>query len=133
MKLKDRLVTMLGGRTSDEYNALEKKYDDIATEYEVMKAWGVRRDAKLQELIDQLSRMHVTPIRSEMLVDVMMVSSVEDSVLQKRAEQYFSEDIGNYLVANDLVKITRHRNALGDLVFQANISIIDARYVEEEK
>lgn len=133
MKLKDRLVTMLGGRTSDEYTAIEKKYDDIATEYEVMKAWGVRRDAKLQELIDQLSRMHVTPIRSEMLVDVMMVSSVEDSVLQKRAEQYFSEDIGNYLVANDLVKITRHRNALGDLVFQANISIIDARYVEEEK
>lgn len=133
MKLKDRLVTMLGGRTSDEYTAIEKKYDDIATEYEVMKAWGVRRDAKLQELIDRLSRMHVTPIRSEMLVDVMMVSSVEDSVLQKRAEQYFSEDIGNYLVANDLVKITRHRNALGDLVFQANISIIDARYVEEEK
>lgn len=133
MKLKDRIVTMLGGRTSDEYTAIEKKYDDIATEYEVMKAWGVRRDAKLQELIDQLSRMHVTPIRSEMLVDVMMVSSVEDSVLQKRAEQYFSEDIGNYLVANDLVKITRHRNALGDLVFQANISIIDARYVEEEK
>lgn len=133
MKLKDRLVTMLGGRTSDEYNALEKKYVVIATDYEVMKAWGVRRDAKLQELIDQLSRMHVTPIRSEMLVDVMMVSSVEDSVLQKRAEQYFSEDIGNYLVANDLVKITRHRNALGDLVFQANISIIDARYVEEEK
>lgn len=133
MKLKDRLVTMLGGRTSDEYNALEKKYVVIATDYEVMEAWGVRRDAKLQELIDQLSRMHVTPIRSEMLVDVMMVSSVEDSVLQKRAEQYFSEDIGNYLVANDLVKITRHRNALGDLVFQANISIIDARYVEEEK
>lgn len=133
MKLKDRLVTMLGGRTSDEYNALEKKYVVIATDYEVMQAWGVRRDAKLQELIDQLSRMHVTPIRSEMLVDVMMVSSVEDSVLQKRAEQYFSEDIGNYLVANDLVKITRHRNALGDLVFQANISIIDARYVEEEK
>lgn len=133
MKLKDRLVTMLGGRTSDEYTAIEKKYDDIATEYEVMKAWGVRRDAKLQELIDQLSRMHVTPIRSKMVVDVMMVSSVEDSVLQKRAEQYFSEDIGNYLVANDLVKITRHRNALGDLVFQANISIIDARYVEEEK
>lgn len=133
MKLKDRLVTMLGGRTSDEYTAIEKKYDDIATEYEVMKAWGVRRDAKLQELIDQLSRMHVTPIRSKMVVDVMMVSSVEDSVLQKRAEQYFSEDIGNYLVANDLVKITRHRNALEDLVFQANISIIDARYVEEEK
>ena len=133
MKLKDRIVTMLGGRTSDEYTAIEKKYDDIATEYEVMKAWGVRRDAKLQELIDQLSRMHVTPIRSEMLVDVMMVSSVEDSVLQKHAEQHFSEDIGNYLVANDPVKITRHRNALGDLVFQANISIIDARYVEEEK
>lgn len=133
MKLKDRLVTMLGGRTSDEYNALEKKYVVIATDYEVMKAWGVRRDAKLQELIDQLSRMHVTPIRSEMLVDVMMVSSVEDSVLQKRAEQHFSEDIGNYLVANDLVKITRHRNARGDLVFQANISIIDSRYVEEEK
>ena len=46
MKLKDRLVTMLGGRTSDEYNALEKKYAVIATDYEVMKAWGVRRDAR---------------------------------------------------------------------------------------
>lgn len=133
MKLKDRLVTMLGGRTSDEYTAIEKKYVDIATEYEAMKAWGVRRDAKLQELLDQFSRMHVTPIRSEMLVDVMMVSSVEDSVLQEHAEQHFSEDIGNYLVDNDLVKITRHRNARGDLVFQAKISVIDERYVEEEK
>lgn len=133
MRLKDRLVTMLGGRTSDEYTALEKKYVDIATEYEAMKAWGVRRDAKLQELLDQFSRMHVTPIRSKMVVDVMMVSSVEDSVLQKHAEQHFSEDIGNYLVDNDLVKITRHRNARGDLVFQAKISIIDERYVEEEK
>ena len=133
MKLKDRLVTILGGHTSDEYTALEKKHDDIATKYDILKSWSDEKDAKLQELLDRLSRMHVTPIRSEMLVDVMMVSSVEDSVLQKHAEQHFSEDIGNYLVDNDLVKITRHRNARGDLVFQANISIIDERYVEEEK
>lgn len=133
MGLKDKLVTMLGGHTSDEYTAVITERDDVAAKYASLTYRSNAQALELQELKDRLSRMHVTPIRSEMLVDVMMVSSVEDSVLQKHAEQHFSEDIGNYLVDNNLVKITRHRNARGDLVFQANISIIDERYVEEEK
>lgn len=133
MRLKDMLVTMLGGHTSDEYAAVITERDDVAAKYASLTYRSNAQALELQELKDRLSCMHVTPIGSDMVVDEMMAYYVDDSVLQEQAERHFAEDLGNYLVDNGLVGITSHRDSHGDLVFQAKISVIDERYVEEEK
>lgn len=132
MGLKDRLVTMLGGHTSDEYAAVSTERNDIAAKYASLTYRSNAQALELQDLKDRLSRMHVTPIGSDMVVDEMMAYYVDDSVLQEQAKRHFAENIGNYLVDNGLVGITSHRDSHGDLVFQAKISVIDERCVEEE-
>lgn len=107
-RLKDYIIHLLGGRSQDEYNDL----------------WRIHRSDQLviASLNAERQRLNIVPVQSMFEVDARLTACTED--IDKMVKERFADEIGKYLVENDLVSITSGQKDSYNVRYVAFIKVV---------